>query len=200
MPKITQLPTASSVATTDLVPVVVGSVTQQATVGQVRGATVTETVHFPLVTPSDADSASTFNADGALLTQEFEVGLDATWSRFRVPAGYQSGGTMHFHWTKSGDANESGKFVKWQLSYLVFDGAAEDGAAAPTVVAVEDSYDDNGTTTRIVYQSSDVTISGLVAGKYVAVKIEAVAPAANPMASNPALFAADIVWTQKVFG
>jgi hypothetical protein len=59
---------------------------------------------------------------------------------------------VHIHWTKTSDANEATKAVKWRVSYKVFSGGPTAGGAgsdlttADAVVEYEDTYDDAGTT------------------------------------------------------
>lgn len=205
MPKISQLPDASSLdSDDDVVPVVVGGVTQKATVGQVRGEDVTEEFHSSAITPSTFRSPDAVSPaveeDGPLVTLAFTVGVDAAFRQFKIPTSFVSGATAHIHWTKSGNADESGKRVKWQLTYSVFDGESEDAVALEQVVDVEDTYEDSGTTTRVVHRTADVALTSFAAGKYVAMKIEAIAPSQDPLVSEPALFSADFIWNQKVFG
>jgi hypothetical protein len=160
------------------------------------------TYHANIVT------ASTFKAPGAKepsvievgtsLLLQFTIGQDAAWRQFKIPSSYSANPSLHVHWTKSSNANELGKYSRWQVSYSCFDGRTMDANVAASTVESEQSYDDSGTTTRIVYRSANMTLSGIVAGWYLAIRIEPVAPTGTAMVSEPALFSADLMFDELI--
>lgn len=156
--------------------------------------------HSPIVTPSVGGTVPALQPTNvtvnALLLQSYTVNLDAAWRQFKVPIGYLSDASIHVHWSKTGNGNESGKTVRWKISYSVFNGENEDGAGTPTVITIDDTYLDSGTTTRIIYQTESVALVGFTPDDYVSMKIEAITPAGVPMASEPGLFALDLVMKQ----
>ena len=138
----------------------------------------------------------TVNAKNNLIYDEYTVATDIAFASCRIAENYKSGGEFFVHWTKSQDTDQSTKTVKWQLTYVVYDGEAEDGAAAGTVVSDQDTYDDAGTTTRIVNQSGGMAIVGLAAGKLISFKIEAIVPTGTALV-EPALVSLGIRYTAK---
>ena len=138
--------------------------------------------------------------NGALLLLGFTLNADDAFRGFKIPTYFDGVNppTAHVHWSKTTDANESGKAVRWRVSYWVLNGSTDDGAAAPTVVDLDDTYDDAGTTTRIVHRTPNVPLVGLVAGYYLAIKIEAVTPAGTPLAGEPGLFSLDVIWDERI--
>ncbi len=206
MPKISQLTDESPIDLADLVPLVNASLlaTRKATVGEIRGVDVVETYHANIVTPSSFKSPGlrepTFIENGALLSMAFTVGVDAAWRQFKIPTAFTGNPSVHVHWTKSSDANEAGKRARWRITYNVFNGNSEDASGEEFTVEIEQTYVDSGTTSRVVYRSSNTALSGFVAGQYVALRVEAIAPSQDAMTSEPALFSVDLLFDQKVFG
>lgn len=166
----------------------------------------TRTAHAAVVTassynPSGPGSDPTLTASNALLLLAFTLSTDGAYRQFKIPYEYVGNASVHVHWTKTSNANESGKAVKWRISYVSFASTtvtAEDGSVSPTVVEVEDTYDDSGTTTRLVHCTADVALSGVSAGDYMSLKIEAVTPAGTAMASEPGLFSVDIEYDELI--
>lgn len=156
--------------------------------------------HTPIVTPSVGGTVPALQPTNvvvnALLLQSYTVNLDAAWRQFKIPIGFIDSASVHVHWSKTGNGNEVGKTVRWRVQYVVFNGIDEDGAGAPTTVTLDDTYLDSGTTSRIVYKTPSVAITGIVPGDYVSMKIDAVTPSGTPMASEPGLFALDLVMRQ----
>lgn len=160
--------------------------------------------HAPILTPSFHNGLP-----GNTPTPAAKVNLvylvfgnnNLAYQQLRVPVTYVSTPAFHIHWTKSGDGNESGKAVRWRVSYVVFpsnDLVAGDGTIAPTVAEVEDTYDDNGTTTRKVYKTASVPMVGIVAGQYISLAIQAVTPSGSPLSSDPGLFSLDFTYLKYV--
>lgn len=158
--------------------------------------------HVAIVSPSSfkapaAKEPTPLEYNAALLLG-FTLNTDVAYRQFKIPAHYSDTPTVHIHWTKTGDANEQGKTVRWRVSYRVFDGATQDVNVAPTTVDVDDTYDDAGTTTRIIHRTANVALVGFVANQYVAMKVEAVTPGGVALASEPGLFSLDLVYNEKI--
>lgn len=159
-------------------------------------------IHEPLITPSRSSSLPGFGADimvnNALITMKFTVNTDAVFRIFRIPVEFVDSPALHMHWTKSSDADESGKTVRWRVTYSVFDGETQDAADGSTTFEIEDIYDDSGTTSRVVYLTPNTSLVGFVPGWLVSVKIEAITPVGTPLASEPALFSMDLIYRSYV--
>jgi hypothetical protein len=158
--------------------------------------------HTPIVTPSVGGSVPALQPTNvvvnALLLQSYTVNLDAGWRQFKIPLGYVDSASVHIHWSKTGNANEAGKNVRWRVSYVVFNGEDQDAAGSPTVITLDDTYLDSGTTTRIVYETPSVALVGFIPDYYTSMKVDAITPAGTPMASEPGLFALDLVMRQRL--
>lgn len=134
---------------------------------------------------------------GPLLGLRFSIG-DFGFRTFKIPSSFVGSPSVHVHWTKSTDANEATKNVKWRVSYVVFPGDGADVNVAPTVVDLDDTYDDAGTTTRIVYRTANGALTGFVAGYYIGMKIERVAPAGTPLTADPVLISLDMLMSESI--
>lgn len=160
--------------------------------------------HAPIVTASFHSAlpgtVPTPEAVNALLYLTFSSG-DAAFRQFKIPDSYVSTPAFHIHWTKSGNANEFGKAVRWRVSYVVFPSTSVQagmGSATPTVVDVEDTYDDSGTTSRLVFSTPSVPLIGFVKGAYMSIKVERTTPLGTPLSSNPGLFSLDLTYQQYI--
>lgn len=106
------------------------------------------------------------------------------------------------HWTKTTDnaVIAPANAVQWRLTYIIFESSgtdAEDGAAAPTIVTVDDTYDSaEASAARIVYRTANIPIVGAVAGYYLSVGIEATN--ATTLANDPALFSVDMMFDEYI--
>jgi hypothetical protein len=158
--------------------------------------------HTPIVTPSVGGTVPALQPTNvvvnALLLQSYTVNLDAGWRQFKIPLGYVDSASVHIHWSKTGNANEAGKNVRWRVSYVIFNGEDQDAAGSPTVITLNDTYLDSGTTTRIVYETPSVALVGFIPDYYTSMKVDAITPAGTPMASEPGLFALDLVMRQRL--
>lgn len=137
----------------------------------------------------------TISTSGALLLFSFTPNdaNDRLYRMFKIPTAYVSEPTFHVHWTKSSNADETGKNVRWRMGYSVYNGISEDAAATVTTVEIEDTYEGSGTTNRIIYRASDINLSNFVAGYYMSVYIESMSPiSGSAMASEPALISLDL--------
>jgi hypothetical protein len=162
--------------------------------------------HDPVVAAHVAESAPGLGPQpvliGTTLALEFDNATDAAYRVMKVnssiveagnPAAVTPFAGFHVHWTKSVDTDESGKTVRWRLSYTQANGIDEDIAlVTPTVVEWDDVYDDSGTTTRIVYNTGNQDAVGLITGDYIGLQLEYVP--ANTTVTNPTLIALDFVW------
>ena len=142
------------------------------------------------------------DADGALVYVKYDgaAGAQQVHRTIKIRESYVSGGMFHIHWTKSDDSDRSGEKVKWKISYKVFNGRDEDAALSPTVLTVEDTYDDDGTTTRVVHRTVNVPVGSqlpLVADAYLAVKVEKDTASASVM-SEPGLVTLDLSYFHTI--
>lgn len=162
----------------------------------------TRIFHEPTVTPGAGANAPgqqpTIAVVGSLLVAQFTLNTDAAYRVFKIPSSFVSDPAFHVHWTKSSDADESTKEVRWRINYTVFDGNSVDVNVSPTVIDLDDTYDDAGTTTRIVHRTGNVVAVGFIANYYVGICVEAVTPAGTPIASEPALVSADLTFRQSI--
>lgn len=158
--------------------------------------------HEPIVTGSRSVSSPGQGPQpvisGALFLLGFTVGTDDAFREFKVPANFVGNPAVHVHWTKTTDVVELGKAVKWRVEYVVFSGAGGDGAIAPSVVEYEDTYDDGGTTTRIIHRTPDLPLVGFVAGYYVSLRVRAIAPTGTALAAEPGLFSVDLTYDERI--
>ena len=162
----------------------------------------TRTFHEPTVTPAAGTNSPgqepNISVIGSTLVAEFTLNTDKAYRIFKIPSSYVSDPAFHIHWTKSSDADENGKEVKWRISYTVFPGNGADVNVSPTVLDIVDTYDDTGTTTRVINRTANTAVAGFTAGYYVGICVEAVTPAGTAMASEPALFSVDLTFTEKI--
>jgi len=165
----------------------------------------TRLIHEPTITagravssPGQGPQPTSF---GTLMTLAFtpDDTTDRAFRIFKIPTSYVSSASFHVHWTKSGDANELNKNVRWRLAYTVFNGSSDIGNGIANIIEFEDTYPDSGTTTRIVHRTSDLTAAGFVAGYYVSIYIEAISPiSGTAMSSEPALLSLDLRYRASI--
>lgn len=170
-----------------------------------EGAALEATVrpfHASIVTPSAGSSSPgktpAPTPAGSMLLLAFTIGTDQAHRQFKIPSYFAGNPNVHVHWSKTSDAVETGKAVRWRVSYTVFNGSSEDGGGVPTVVELEDTYDDAGTTTRVVHRTANVALAGFVAGYYVSMAIEAIAPTGAALSSEPGLFTLDLTFDETI--
>jgi len=159
-------------------------------------------VHLPVVTPTDSKEqpgqGPTPVVYGVVMGLHFDLATESAYRVFKIPTAFTGAdASFHIHWTKSANSNEAGKTVRWRLSYKVFDGRTQDITAAPTVLTFDDTYDDTGTTTRIVYRTSDVAAVGFTAGYYVGVMLEYVA-ANTTLVGGPVAVSVDLLLREYI--
>lgn len=158
--------------------------------------TATLVSHEPIVTSSVSSSSpgqipDVYIVSEALLGLKF-ISTDEAYRVFRLESTYVSDASLHIHWTKSSDANEAGKVVKWRVRYCVF--TCIDGNAA-TIYEVSNisTYVSSDLTSRIIYRTADMDISANVAPiRYVGVKVDYIA-AETTLTSSPVLVSMDLI-------
>lgn len=165
-----------------------------------------KTIHKPTITPANSKSAPGQGPQpivyGSTIGLEFDT--PATDNAYRIMkidgtfAGDGSGSdaSFHVHWTKGTDVNESGNTVVWRLEYTVFDGSSNDINIAPTVIQFTDTYDDTGTTTRIVNRTSNISATGLIPLYYMGVGLSVVT--GGTTITNPVLISCDLLFKNYV--
>jgi len=120
----------------------------------------------------------------------FTVDTDIANALFQVPADYNGGdATITFNWTKSvASTDESTKTVKWQLKYLGVS-PGNNCNSGETTLSVQDVYDDNSTSTQIIYNSDTITIpaASLTANHGLSLEIKAITPTGTALADEPVL-------------
>lgn len=162
--------------------------------------TMTRRVHEPTITPSRGSSSPgqgpTPVINNALLTLAFTPGdtSDRMYRMFKIPTNYVGEPSFHIHWTKNVNTNQSGNNARWRIAYHVFDGIDDIGNSNPQEVQYEGTYLDNGTTTRIVYRSPDLPLTGFIAGYYVTCFVEALTPTGSALSGDVGLFSVDLMY------
>ena len=134
--------------------------------------------HSFLVTPAIANGPPGQMPDVVVIGPT-TVGLHYTrddgacYTLSKIPSSFVGDASFHIHWTKNVDTNQSGRTVRWILTYTVFNGSSQNANVAPTGTIVWDlTYLDSGTTSRIVYRSGNTAVAGLIPGYYLGVKLE----------------------------
>lgn len=160
-------------------------------------------VHTPVITASSYNPAGPISdptpfAYKAVLLLAFTPNLDAAYRQTKISQYYNSAKTLkvHWHWTKSTDALETGHSVLWRVSVSLFagdDGLIED----PIVVEHEDTYLAADTTARRIYRSPNMEIGATTPGWYAGIKVEALTPAGTPLTADPALYSVDMTWEES---
>jgi len=166
----------------------------------------TRSYHEPTITPeSNANAPGQQPSLGLIATTlvaEYTVNTDTAYRIFKIPGNYIEGASFHVHWTKEsgagGDGNQDGNAVRWRISYTVSPGNGADINAAPTVLEVEDTYDDSGTTTRIMHRTANMAASGFIPNYYVAMCVEAITPVGGALTCEPALVTADLTFNEYI--
>lgn len=165
----------------------------------------TRSKHENIVTASVSAGAPGQQAsvivNNALMVLAFTPNTDSAFRQFKIPYNFVGNPQCHIHWTKTSDADESGKAVRWRLSYHTFASSLSTtgvGNTAPATIEFEDTYDASDTTERRVYRTADLDLEGITAGEYLALKIEAITPTGTAMASEPGLFSLDFTFDEYI--
>lgn len=171
--------------------------TQQTARAAVGAADISATriLHVPVVTPSavgrPAGQSPEYVVFGAVLALHYTGDAQKAYGHFKIPDSFVGDATLHVHWTKNVDTDQSGATVRWELKYAVYDGSSQD-AAAPETMTWDAMYDDDGTTTRIVYRTPDQTPTGFLPGYYVGVEVGFV-PGSTTLSGRPVLVSVDML-------
>lgn len=170
---------------------------------EVADAAATVNVATAIVTPMAGTNAPGQQPNlvsiGPILTAEFTLDTDRAYRLFKIPSQFVGNAAVHVHWTKSVDLDESTKEVRWRLTYKVFPGGdGVDIASSPTIVTIDDTYDDNGTTTRLPHRTTNVPLTGFVAGYYLGIAVDATTPPGTPLAGEPALISVDLSYDVEI--
>ena len=111
---------------------------------------------------------------------------------FKIDNDFIGSPSFHVHWTKGDDTNQSGNTVRWQIDYHVFNGRDQDiSNGSITTLIVDDTYDDAGSTTRVVHRTQNIDASNFTAGYYVGLAIKVV-PGSTTVV-NPTLITVDLI-------
>jgi hypothetical protein len=163
-------------------------------------------IHKAAASPSDASSQPGQGPQlivfGTVMGLDYDNPTDAAYRIMKIDKTFVGDGSgadasFHVHWTKSGDADESGNTIRWRLSYTLFDGSSDDIVVAPTVVDFDDTYVDAGTTSKIVYRTPSVPATGLVPNYYMGIKLEYV-PANTTLTSTPVCVSCDLLFRNRI--
>ena len=165
----------------------------------------TRLYHQPIVIPSAGTNSPGQEPDigiiGQTMVAEFTIGADKAYRLFKIPSNYVDGAAFHAHWTKesgvAGDTDQSFNAARWRISYNVFPGNAADINVAATVLEESSTYVDAGTTTRIVYRTSDMPAAGFIAGYYVGVCVESI-NSESDLGCEAALVSLDLTFNELI--
>jgi hypothetical protein len=143
-------------------------------------------------------TSPTLKESGPLLSLSFTASTDAAFRVFKIRYDYLSDPSFHLHWTKPDDVDRSGTFAKWCVEYSVFNGSSEDAALTTTIVDSGDvEYLDSGTTTRVIYRTSNIPLTGFAPGKYVAIKVQSLSPTGSAL-PGPCLVSMDLIYRANI--
>lgn len=167
----------------------------------------TRIYHEPTITPASGTNhpgqQPVISTIQSTLVAEFTLNTDKAYRIFKIPANYVSGAQFHVHWTKEsgsgGDGVHTDQTVLWQVDYTVFAGEGPDVNVTPTTILLPDTYDDSGTTTRVMQRTADIDAPGFVANYYVGACVASVTPGVGtPLTCEPALVSVDLTYTENI--
>jgi hypothetical protein len=175
----------------------------------VADAAYTRTYHEPTITPelgaNPPGQQPNVAVIGETIVAEFTPNTDSAYRIFKIPGSFFASPAFHVHWTKEsgigGNGNQFGNSVRWRITYKVFQSTpttADDINVAGTVIDLDDTYDDSGSTTRLAYRTASVAAAGFVAGYYLSVKLQAVTPAGTALTCEPALISMDLTFSEYI--
>lgn len=131
---------------------------------------------------------------GNLATMAFTNETDSIHSLFKLPDHMISGtAQVKVQFTKNTDSDISEKNVYWRLDYTAFDAVDDAAGGAGMTVIFTSSYDDSGTTTRIVYSTPTHLLTG-TAGDTVALKVQALS--GSNVQDEMALVGVEVSWQE----
>ena len=157
--------------------------------------------HVPIVSATQADgppgTVPDVAVDGVLsyFLLDGVAGAKKVYRVFKVPSYYVSGASLHIHWVKSDDTDRSTETVRWLVNHKVFNGSNEDADGGGTTLTLDDTFSDDGTTTRVVHRTANVAIGGVLPSYYIAVSVEKGTPGAGTPMDEPGLVSVDFTFT-----
>lgn len=174
----------------------------------------TAIIHKPTITPAEAEPAPGLGPvpvvlGNSVIGLHFDNTTDRAYRLMKIdttfvvggdgPAGDGSNASFHIHWTKAVDTDQSGATVRWRLTYTIFDGNSDEITAGGTQGFIEwdDTYDDAGTTTRIVYRTGNEPVAGFVPGYYVGMCLEYI-PASTTLVGGPVVISTDLLFRNLI--
>ena len=162
----------------------------------------TRIIHTPGVTPTSVTFVPGIAPEvvqfGTLVALHYKKDNDKVYGYSKIPTSYVSDASFHIHWTKNVDTNQAGATVRWEIKYNVFDGSSQDVNVGPTnTLILDDTYDDSGTTSRVVYRTPNAAATGFVAGYYVSYEV-GFDPANTTLSSRPSIVSCDLLSRQKI--
>lgn len=164
-----------------------------------------ETIHIQTVSVSASNSAPGKNPTptdigGSLLGLAFTLDIDDGHKIFKLPEGFTANSaSFHVHWTKNTDLNVAGHTVAWRITYVVFDGKTHNVAGVGTAITLNDTYDDAGTTSRIVHRTANYPVDGeFIPNYYTGIKVEAITPATGTPIAEPILISVDLILSKQI--
>lgn len=172
----------------------------EAAIDELKNAT--RIIHTPGVTPTSATVvpglAPEVIAIGTTVALHYKKNNDKVYGYSKIPTSYVGDASFHIHWTKNVNTNQAGNTVRWLINYTVFNGSSENIEVAPTGnLILDDTYDDSGTTSRIVYRTPNAPAIGFVAGYYVSYEI-GFDPTNTTLTGRPAIISCDILSRQTI--
>lgn len=162
--------------------------------------TATRLIHEPIITPSRSSSIQVQETTPRIVGEtipalEFASGQTAL-RMFKIPRNYVGEPSIHIHWTKNSNTNQSGNTVTWRVRYKVFDGSSDEVTTITTeTITHTATYNDTGTTTRIICRTPDLPLNNFVAGYYVGMIVDWTA---KTMSDDPLLISLDLVYRATI--
>ncbi len=135
---------------------------------------------------------------GPMLGLEFTLNTDEAFQSVRIPDSYIKDGCIHAHWTKGGDADLSGRTVRWVVDYSVVNGRDQVASNFDFSVELTDVYVSAETTTRTIQRTPTLILPGLVAGGYLNLRLRALTPAEGTPMSPPCLNSLAFEWVERI--
>lgn len=117
--------------------------------------------------PGQSPEAVIFGTPPTVVGLHYKRDDDKVYGYQKIQTSYVSDASFHIHWTKNVDTNQAGAKVRWVLTYTVFDVGSNVNAPVTNTITWDDTYDDPGTTTRIVYRTPNASAPEFTAGYYV---------------------------------
>jgi len=132
---------------------------------------------------------------GSIIGLEFDnPATDVSYRVMKIDNNFIGLPSFHVHWTKSGNGDESGNNIQLRLEYTVFNGNSDEVAlVSPSVIEWTDTYEDSGTTSRIVYRTPNIAAEGFIANYYVGLALSVV-PGGTTLTSNGVVVSADLIF------